>query len=166
MVLLDYWIPCHLTWLRPRRWRADRDAAEACRLVAAGRDVAPEDLNRAQNFAAGSWTWLMILGAALFILQALSGLFFPKGPERDVVLNISLAWVFLFVIAGAQAGMVSWRAGWTGRHVLRTIRGMSVPSSLLRWGRPRRRDFWLMLIIAGGGTAVLFYGLLTHPTVR
>jgi hypothetical protein len=166
MVLLDYWIPCHLTWLRPRRWRVSPEVLETSRQVAAGREVPPEELNHAQSFAAASWTGLMFLDGLLFVAQALSALLFPKGYERDLILNISLAWVFLAVISAAQMAMISWRAGWTGRHVLRTVRGMSVPPSLLRLGRPRRRDFWLMLIIAGGGTAGLFYGLLTHPTVR
>jgi hypothetical protein len=166
MVLLDYWLPYRLAGLRPRRWKAKAEDTEACRRVAAGMKVSPSDLNRAQRFAGASWTLFMMLSVVLFVVQLLSGLFFPKGANRDLVLNIALGWLFLAVISGAESGMVSWRAGWTGRHVLRTLRGMSVPHYLLRWGQPRRRDFWLMFVIAAGGAAGILYGVLTHPTVR
>ena len=166
MVLLDYWIPYHLAWLRPQRKSGgNADDVEACRRVAAGLEVPPADLNRAQYFASAIWLRLVALSVILFVLQGISGLLFPKGHPRDVVLNIGLIWLFLLAISALQAGMVGWRAGMTGRHVLRTVRGMSVPGSLLRWGRPRKRDFWLMLIIAVGGAAVILYGMLAYPTV-
>ncbi len=167
MVLLDYWIPYRLAWLRPQRKSGgNAEDAEACRRVAARLEVSPADLNRAQYFASSIWLRLVALSAILFLAQALSGLFFPKGHQRDLVLNIALSWLFLLAISAMQAGMVAWRAGMTGRHVLRTIRGMSVPGSLLRWGRPRSRDFWLMLIIAVGGMTGILYGVLTHPGAR
>jgi hypothetical protein len=167
MVLLDYWIPCRLVWLGSRRARArNADDAEACRRVAARSVVSTQDLLAAQDFASKTWLKVFALSVVLFVLQALSGLFFPKGSERDLVLNVALSWAALAVISIGQATMVAWRAGWTGRHVLRTARGMSVPSSLLRWDRPRMRDFWVMLIIAVGGTTGIAYGVLTHPGVR
>ena len=167
MVLLDYWIPCHLVWLSSRRSRArNANDAEACRRVAARSQVSTQDLLKAQDFASKSWFKVFALSVVLFVLQALAGLFFPKGSDRDLVLNVALSWVFLALISVAQATMVAWRGGWTGRHVLRTVRGMFVPPSLLRWGRPRLRDFWLMLIIAMGGAAGILYGVLSHPTVR
>ncbi len=44
MVLLDYWIPYHLAWLRPQRKSGgNADDIEACRRVAAGLEVPPAD---------------------------------------------------------------------------------------------------------------------------
>lgn len=167
MVLLDYWIPYRLKWLRPQRESAgNAEDAEACRRVATRLEVSPADLKRAQYFASSIWLRLVWLSMILFLAQGFSSLFFPKGHQRDLVLDIGFSWLFLLVISAMQAGMVAWRAGMTGGHVLRTNRGMSVPGSPLRWGRPRRRDFWLMLIIAVGGMTGVLYGMLTHPGGR
>jgi hypothetical protein len=103
---------------------------------------------------------------ALFLVQAFLALVVPKGHERTLVLEAGSMWGFLTVIAVAQAAMLSWRCGWASRHVLRDSRGLSLPNHLPRWGRPRRRDFWLMLIIAVGGTAGLAHAVLTNPGVR
>ena len=167
MVLLDYWIPYRLAWLRPQRKSGgNTEDAEASRRVAARLEVSPADLNRAQYFASSVWLRLVWLSGILFLAQELSSLSLPKGHQRALVLNIGLSWLYLLVISALQAGMVAWRSGMTGRHVLRTNRGMSVPGSLLRWGRPRRRDFWLMLIIAVSGTTGILYGMMTHPGAR
>jgi hypothetical protein len=89
----------------------------------------------------------------------------PKGHQRDLVLNIGYSWLFLLTVSAMQAAMVAWRAGMTSRHVLRTLRGMPVPDSLLRWGRPQAR-FLADAHHRGGGTAGILYGMLTHATVH
>src|SRR5260221_6614589 len=127
MVLLDYWIPYRLAWLRPQRKSGgNAEDAEACRRVAARLEVSPADLNRAQYFASSIWLRLVALSAILFLAQALSGLFFPKGHQRDLVLNIALSWLFLLAISAMQAGMVASGGEVDRRCSLRYTQGRSV----------------------------------------
>src|SRR5258707_7770892 len=124
MVLLDYWIPYRLAWLRPQRKSGgNAEDAEACRRVAARLEVSPADLNRAQYFASSIWLRLVALSAILFLAQALSGLFFPKGHQRDLVLNIALSWLFLLAISAMQAGGGGWGGGAALRALPRAVCG-------------------------------------------
>ena len=112
MVLLDYWIPYRLAWLRPQRKSGgNTEDAEASRRVAARLEVSPADLNRAQYFASSIWLRLVWLSMILILAQGFSSLSFPKGHQRDLVLHIGFSWLYLLVISALQAGMVAWRSG-------------------------------------------------------
>jgi hypothetical protein len=166
-VLLDYWLAYRLRFLALRaRWTKAQDVRgdwpEACLQVANGMDVPPRDRLRAQIFATRIWYRCALASIALLVINGFLGLAFPKGHQRDIVLDFALTWVFIAAIAIAEAAATSWRLGWTRRHVLRGGMGLDTPGYLLRWGRPRRRDFWLMLVIAVAVVAGLLW-LSAHP---
>lgn len=164
---LDYWLAYRLRFLALRaQWTkvkpATGDWPAACQAVAHGVQVSPRDRLRAQLFATRIWYRCALAGCGLFLVNAFLGLAFPKGQQRDLVVDIAITWIFVAAIAGFQVAGVSWRLGWTRRHVVRADRGLTTPDYLLRRGRPRRRDFWLMLVIAVGLVAGSLW-LSTHP---
>jgi hypothetical protein len=164
---LDYWLACRLRFLALRaRWTRARPATgdwpADCEQVAHGVQVSPRDRLRAQIFATRIWYRCALASCGLFLVNAFLGLAFPKGHQRDIVVDIAIIWIFVAAIAGFQLAAVSWRQRWTGWHVVRADRGLDTPAYLLRRGRPRRRDFWLMLVIAVGVVAGALW-LSTHP---
>lgn len=171
MVLLDYWVPCQLRWLRRDTGRGNRrvvdaGAAEACRQVASRSPVSQDTLSLAQEFASAIWFRVAMVSVALFMVVALSSLAFPVGHSRNVVLEMAGGCGSLFPISAAEATMVAWRGSWTARHNLRTRRGQYVEPWSARLGKPRRRDFWVVLILVGAGTGWIVHGLLALRAVR
>jgi hypothetical protein len=164
---LDYWLAYRLRFLALRaRWtkaqRATGDWPDACLRVAEGMDMSPRDRLRAQIFATRIWYRCTLASCGLLLVNAFLGLAFPKGHQRDIVVDIALTWIFTAAIAGFQVAATSWRLRWTRSHVLRADRGLDTPDYLLRRGRPRRRDFWLMLVMAVAIVAGLLW-LSAHP---
>ncbi len=167
-VLLDYWLAYRLRFLALRaRWTraqpATGDWPADCEQVAHGIQVSPRDRLRAQIFATRIWYRCLLACAGLFLLNEFLAVPLPNHSRpRDLVVEIGLVWLFCLAIAGAQLAQTSWRLGWTRRHVLRADRGLDTPAYLLRWGRPRRRDFWLMLVIAVAVVTGILW-LSAHP---
>lgn len=166
-IYLDYWLAYRLRFLALRaRWTkagpATGDWPAACGQVAAGAQVSSRDRLRAQIFATRIWYRCALASGALLLVNGFLGLAFPKGHQRDTVVGIALAWILAGTISMFQVAALSWRLGWTRRHVLRADKGWDTPAYLLRRGQPRRRDFWLMLLIA----VVVIAGILwlsAHP---
>ncbi len=113
-------------------------------------------------YATRIWYCCILAAVVLIGVTGFLSLAFPIGPRRGAVLDVTKAWLFVALIAAAQMACTSWRLGWTRRHVLRIDAGLDTPDYLLRWGTPRRRDFWLMLFIAVAFTAGLLW-LSAHP---
>jgi hypothetical protein len=167
-VLLDYWLAYRLRFLALRaRWTRAQDGRgdwpEACAQVADGREVSPRDRVRAQIFATRIWYRCALASLVVLLGNGFLGLAFPKGHQRDLVLDISLIWLFIAVIAIAEAGSISWRLSWTRRFVQRGGLGLDAPDYLLRRGRPRRRDFWVAAVVAVVVVAALLW-LSVHPS--
>ena len=167
VMYLDYWLAYRLRFLALRaRWTRAQpttgDWPADCEQVAHGVQVSPRDRLRAQIFATSIWYRCALASCGLFLVNALLGLAFPKGHQRDIVVDIAMTWIFVAAIAGFQLAAVSWRRRWTGSHVVRADRGLDTPAYLLRRGRPRRRDFWLMLVIAVAVVASALW-LSAHP---
>jgi hypothetical protein len=161
-VLLDYWLAYRLRFLGLHaRWTKAQDGRgnwpEACVRVADGLEVSPRDRVRAQIFATRIWYRCALASLLVLLGNGFLGLAFPKGHQRDIVLDISLIWLFIAVIAIAEAGSASWRLGWTRRYVLRADRRLDTPGYLLRRGQPRRRDFWVMAVVAVVVVAALLW---------
>jgi hypothetical protein len=167
-MLADYWLAYRLRFLAFRaRWtKPDAltgDGPEACRQIAAGADLPPRDRLRAQVFATRIWYRCLLAIGALFIVNEFVAVPLPNHSRpRDLIAEIGIIWLFPMAIAAAQLAATSWRAGWTRRHVLRADRGLDTPGYLLRWGRPRQRDFWLMTVIAVAVVAGILW-LSAHP---
>ncbi len=166
-VYLDYWLAYRLRFLAFRaRWTkpqpANGDWPADCEQVAHGAQVSPRDRLRAQIFAIRIWYRCALANCALFLVNGFLGLAFPKGHQRDIVVDIAFTWIFTTTISLFQAAALSWRLGWTRRYVFRANRGWDTPEYLLRRGRPRQRDFWLMLVIGVAVVAGLLW-LSAHP---
>jgi hypothetical protein len=161
-LLIDYWVASQVGrfWWRlsgGRGWSRGR-GPDACWAVARGGNALPAgDVAAAQEFAARMWcvalgAWLVVILAVAFVAFPL-----PRGGWRDGLAHALLVPTFLGAISGAQMGMISFRRNQTTRYVLRGGSQAASRPSRARHGLPRRSDFWVMLVIAVAGAALLYY---------
>lgn len=133
----------------------------ASRAIGRGARLAEMELAEVQDFAFSMW---FRTGAACLGVLAVTGPVIAVLP-RPVRHSVS----FLFYVPGALMAMCLvqgipnlWRRNWTSISANRRVAGLSVNPREERRGQPKARDFWIMLIISLGGSAVLVYAS-AHP---
>jgi hypothetical protein len=148
-VLLNYWFAYQLGKLPPRQQTpVTQQAAQTCRAVAVGREVAPGELYLAQNFAAAMWVKVVSASVLLFLLQELTAILLLHGPGRAKTADTGVLWLALAAAALLQVAVLVWRARWVTQAMTRQADGGALPRFLAGASRPHVRDFWIMLLVA------------------
>ena len=148
-VLLNYWFAYQLGKLPPRQQSAATlRAAETCRAVSVGTEVAPADLYLAQNFAAAMWVKVVTASVALFLLQEMTAILLLHGHRRVETADSGVIWLAVMAAALFQVAALVWRTKWVTQLLTRRDEGRAVPRLLLGASRAHARDFWVMLAVA------------------
>lgn len=134
------------------------DVPALCDLVAHGNSLAAGELWRAQDFATRAWARVGIVAVlAIFPVIGLGAALHPGRIGTDIGTTLIFSLGCLMGVALAQMGLLRYRADQTKSHMRRggrQARGQPLPPGA--GGRPRRSDFWVMLLIVVVFGAMLF----------
>jgi hypothetical protein len=164
-LIVEYWLADYLgrIWLRVRGYKTSQEDRSACRVVAHGGTMPAGRLWAVQAFAARTWFTAMVVSVILAIAVAFATQPLRTGIWSKVGDGLLLVLINLALISGAQMGMISYRRNQTSRYVLRSGPAAAAKPSEAPRGLPRRSDFWVILIVALAGSALIFYSV-SHPS--
>ncbi len=166
--MVDYWLASRFgrVWLR---WHGSLrpllgGLPGECARVARGEPLSAERLWRAQDFAVRVWWRFGMVSLVPLIPVGLALSAWRHVPWAAALLGWSfLGLVGLATAAMAQGGMIRYRSDRIRLYLLRADpEAAGEPLLSGSPGCPRRSDFWLMLVIAFAGSAILFYAGTPH----
>jgi hypothetical protein len=160
-MLIDFWVAEYAgrvyLRLRPSQRRVWGDSSAACSVLAHGGELPGGELRKTQIFAAIIWFLLSVSSILLGGVVGFSGALLPNGWLWNAVGDLMAVLLAIGVVAIAQMAMINYRRTRSHRYLLRGGRaslGQPLPPGA--GGLPRRRDFWVVLVVM----LVLCYVLL------
>ena len=168
-VLMDYWLAEWMgrMWLRARPSLRDSwsDMPSTCHALAVGEVVSAAETWRAQEFALRVWArFAIVVLLPAFLIIAVAAAVRPGQDGRNVAAAIVGILGTLMIVGLAQMGLLRYRADRTRRYL--TAAGSQAAGEPLpddADGRPRRYDFWVMLIITIAVCAILWFASGRSP---